>query len=358
MKIGILTFHRANNIGAVLQASALQNFLEEYDDCEIIDFVPNSNVSSFRILKKILHIVKFVVTLPFNYLIYKREKKFKDYRNKYFRLSEKIYYGDRDIFSRPPEYDLLISGSDQIFNMELTGNSLAYYLNFTSDSKKVSYASSFGRKNISEAEKKAVTSELTKFDAISVRERSAGNIIKELINVEPELVLDPVFLITDCWNSRCNEKLSLPEKYIFVYSMENTAVMKNTVLSVKNKYSLPVIFVSGNSDYSVSFGSADKSCGPAEFLRYIRDAEVVVTNSFHGTAFSIIFEKNFICVAHSGRNTRLENIMEIIGEKDKLISDCSNAFSDSIVNGITALEKMDSYIKQSKDYILKIRGCK
>ena len=140
--------------------------------------------------------------------------------------------------------------------------------------------------------------------------------------------------------------------------MENTAVMKNTVLSVKNKYSLPVIFVSGNSDYSVSFGSADKSCGPAEFLRYIRDAEMVVTNSFHGTAFSIIFEKNFICVAHSGRNTRLENIMEIIGEKDKLISDCSNAFSDSIVNGITALEKMDSYIKQSKDYILKIRGCK
>ncbi len=353
MKIGILTFHRANNIGAVLQASALQNFLEEYDDCEIIDFVPNSNVSSFRILKKILHIAKFVATFPFNYLMYKREKKFKDFRNKYFRLSEKTYYGDRDILTRPPEYDLLISGSDQIFNMELTGNSLAYYLNFTSDSKKVSYASSFGRKNISEAEKKAITSELTKFDAVSVRERSAGMIIKELINIEPELVVDPVFLITDCWNSRCNEKLSLPEKYIFVYSMENTDVMKNTVLGVKTKYSLPLIFVSGNNDYSVSFGSADKSCGPEEFLRYIRDAEIVVTNSFHGTAFSIIFEKEFICVAHSGRNVRLENIMEMIDEKDKLISDCGAAFSGNIVNGKIVLEKLHSYIKQSKEYILK-----
>lgn len=124
----------------------------------------------------------------------KREYRFDEYRKKYFKMTEQHFYGDNCIKDELKDFDILISGSDQILNTTLTGNSRAYYLDFF-EGKKISYASSFGRTNITQNEIDLIKSELPHYSAVSVREKSAGEIIKRISGIDSELVMDPVFLL-------------------------------------------------------------------------------------------------------------------------------------------------------------------
>lgn len=357
MKIGIITFHHVYNIGAVLQAYALQKYLNEnIGDSEIINYYPNNvirpQIAALTQIKK--RIFGF-----FNYKSYKdklkRYAKFDEFV-KHYTLSSKTYYGDSEILRSPPEYDIAISGSDQIFNATLTGNSKAYYLDFFSG-KKISYASSFGRKDVSKEEIELIRNELPKFSALSVREQSGADIIKREIGREPQLVMDPVFLLSkDEWRKRCNEEQKLPEKYIFVYSMEVSPVLENAVSSIKEETGLPVIVVRGGGKTGLIEGNEDSTCGPEEFLRYIRDAELVITNSFHGTAFSLIFEKKFLCVAHSTRNARLENILHLIEQDEKMIFYLLETYSDKVICGDKSISNLERFIDLSKDYLTQSIG--
>lgn len=350
-RVGILTFHRANNIGAALQASAICQFLRlDNIDAELIDYVPNNACTiPHNTISGLLHELKRKLYYIKNRSEKVRDCRFNEYRKKNYSISSKTYYGDEGISNAHFDYDVIISGSDQILNTTLTGNSKAYYLGFF-NGKKISYASSFGRKDVSKEEIELIRSELSKFSAVSVREQSAVDIIKKEIGIEPQLVLDPVFLLSkDEWSRRCNEEMKLPEKYIFVYSMEVSPVIENAVSSIKKETKLPVIVVRGGGKPGLIDGTEDSTCGPDEFLRYIRDAELVITNSFHGTAFSLIFEKKFLCVAHSTRNTRLENIMRIIGKEDSLLK-CDSSIA-AIVNGKEASSTIKPYIKASKEYL-------
>ena len=350
-RVGILTFHRANNIGAVLQASAICHFLRlDNIDAELIDYVPNNACTiPQNTISGLLHELKCKLYYIKNSGEKVRDCRFSEYRKKYYTISTKTYYGDSGIANANFDYDAIISGSDQILNTTLTGNSKAYYLDFF-NGKKISYASSFGRKDLSKEEIELIRNELPKFAALSVREQSGADIIKKEIGIEPQLVLDPVFLLRkDEWSKRCNEQLKLPKKYIFVYSMEISPVLENAVSTIKEETGLPVIIVRGGGKPGLIEGNEDSTCGPEEFLRYIRDAELVITNSFHGTAFSLIFEKKLLCVAHSTRNARLENIMSIIGKEDSLLK-CESSVP-VIVNGKEASSTIKPYIYASKEYL-------
>lgn len=352
MMIGILTFHRANNLGAVLQASALQNYIEDnISPCEIVDFVPNNEVKYSHLLRKLVHKAKLYLTVKKSKNIIKREKSFELYRKQYIRMSRKTYYGDKTMKSARNKYDILISGSDQILNTTLSGTSTSYYLDFSDCEKKLSYASSFGRANITKEEEGLIKSELVKYMCISVREESAKDIINSLISTEPSLVVDPVFLLDkDEWSKRCNQDLKIPNKFIFVYSMEKSALLEKIVKELSQHEALPVIVVRGGGESRCIVGVENDSCGPADFLRFIRDAEYIVTNSFHGSAFSIIFEKNFICIPHSKRNTRLENLLRLCGCLDRIASN-SLDYSDSIINGKCAFVNIQPLISNSKKYL-------
>ncbi len=354
MKIGILTFHRANNLGAVLQASALLQYLQDYHgQTELIDFYPNNAAKRPGTLRKLLSVVKRVVLFPSMAAQIKKEKRFAAYRKKYYTLSGQTLYGDGEIRQAKLSYDVLISGSDQIFNTNLTGDTAAYYLDFENRAKKISYASSFGRSALSEREIQLIKEELPKFSAISVREDSAAEQIKREIGLRVPVVVDPVFLLDKAqWNNRCSNE-TLPGRYIFVYSMENSENLETAVTTMQQSMGLPVIVVRGGGQPGRISGKEDPTCGPEEFLRYIRDAELVITNSFHGTAFSILFEKDFLCVAHSTRNARLENLMQMIDRKNALIGNSRQAAApqDHIVDGWKAREKMNTHIEQSKAYL-------
>lgn len=353
MKIGLLTFHRANNLGAVLQASALQKYIKDnYGNCQIIDYFPNNDVPvQYKGIKKYLRLCKHMVLSSFLKNRNIQEHRFEEYRNEYFNLTDQYYYGDKEIDHKLENFDMLISGSDQILNTTLTGCSKAYYLSFF-EGKKISYASSFGRNDISSDEIQLINSELSKFTALSVREQSAGQIISEQIGVKPELVMDPVFLLEkEEWTKRCNMDIKLPEHFIFVYSMEVSEALENTVNLLKNDVNMPVIVVRGGGKAGRITGVEDETCGPKEFLRYIKDADYVITNSFHGTAFSLIFEKLLLCVAHSTRNTRLENILELINESDKMITSVLTTYKSNVINGSMCNDTLGKYINNSKEFL-------
>lgn len=354
MKIGMFTFHRANNLGAVLQASALQKYIQNnFGDCEIVDYYPNNNIPiTYKGIKKILRICKKIAIYPLTKKKREREYRFDEYRKKYYKMTEQHYYGDHCIGDELKDFDILISGSDQILNTTLTGNSRAYYLDFF-EGKKISYASSFGRTDITQNEIDLIKSELPHYSAVSVREKSAGEIIKRICGIDSELVMDPVFLLKkEEWESRCNMDIILPERFIFVYSMENSENLERVVQLIKEEKNIPVIVVRGGGKAGRIIGKEDATCGPAEFLRYIKNAEYVVTNSFHGTAFSLIFEKKFLCIAHSTRNTRLINILQLINEEEKMISSNLSVYADKIIEGNKYTNILERYINLSKDYLL------
>lgn len=359
MKIGILTFHKVNNLGAILQAFALNKYIEMHINncnCEVIDFTPNNaNVSNDGLLIKMLKLIKHLIFWRQYKNDRKRNERFEAFRNNRMTISPVTYHGDEEIKKCSGVYDVLISGSDQILNITLTGESTSFYLDFDDKAKKVSYASSFGRMDITDKEKELIRKELIKFRFLSFREKSGAQIVQNLIGVEGKEVLDPVFLMErKCWLGLCNNELILPKGFAFVYAMEMTDGIKNAVLEVKNRFNLPIIIVNGSGQHNAIKGDEDTTCGPMEFLRYIRDAEIVITNSFHGTAFSLIFEKKFLCIAHSKRNVRIENLLKNIYSQDKQIDvDCKNVLlNECIIDSRLVIFRLNEMISNSKKYLM------
>lgn len=353
MKIGMITFHKADNFGAVLQASALQKYLTDFcGECEMIDYIPNNQVLNQSIFRKVLHYCKNVIFFWISVPEYIRHKKFDAYRKQYYGELSETYSGDQEIESHCKGYDVIVSGSDQILNTTLTGNSKAFYLHFENNTKKVSYASSFGRVNISLEEKENIHKYLTSFSDISVRESSARELISREIGVMPEVVLDPVFLQERSeWDDRCYNSKKMPDKYIFVYSMEQSDVLNSVVKQIACEERKDVIVVCGGRKVRKIKGKKDTTCGPAEFLSYVKKADVVITNSFHGCAFSLIFGKKFYCIAHSSRNARLENLLQLINRENALISCNIDNYKSYMIDGERFFPKLDKYIENSKQYL-------
>lgn len=362
MKVGILTFHRAENFGALLQAYALNKYIDtEICESEIIDFVPNNNCSQRNIIVQwILHNGKKIITFPFTKNERTKSNKFRKFRKR-LKTSKKTYNGDVELYDYPPMYDVLISGSDQILNISLSGYSKSYYLGFDYEMRKISYASSFGRTDLSNEVYKLIKTELSKFSYLSAREQTAANIISMEIDRSVELVVDPVFLLSkDEWRLIAPKNVVLPSQYIFVYAMEKTEWFISAIESIKLIYNLPIISVYGGGGKADGLPkNIDLTCGPTEFLNYINNAEIVVTNSFHGTALSIVFGKKFICASHSSLNARLENIMSLVKNYEKLLKGPigTEEVEGYVVDGKAAYEHMIPIIKSSKRYLMNSIIC-
>ena len=349
----MITFHRANNLGANLQAFALNKYINNnIGECEIIDFIPNDQVDKRPLPIKLLSFAKRVTFATLN----KREKRFNKFKKANYKLSSKTFKGDNEMLSATLKYDVLISGSDQILNTTLSGNSNSFYLAFDKKAKKISYASSFGRNEITQEEKQNIAAFLPEFSDLSAREQSGVDIIKQYANKDATLVLDPVFLMSGNEWQKIKTTTQTPQKYIFVYAMEPTEQLKKAIKHAKNRLGLEVLVVYGGGSRGIE-GTEIFDCGPGEFLSYIDGAELVITNSFHGTAFSVLFEKDFVCVAHSSRNARLENILSLTQNEGKLVlANEDYDFDQKLISGKSSLEQLTPYIEISKEYLNK--NCK
>lgn len=351
MKLGIVTFNRANNFGAFLQAYALNSYLSSCGhEVEFIDVKFNPAVSDGKSsgvpeksgLRKISDgVVRRLKAREFDKL-----------RNKYFNTTPYFIDGDSDKSAFVEKYDAVIAGSDQIWNTEITHGTEAFYLDFVKKARKISYAASYGTAVLDDTEKEYTLRNLPSFRAVSVRESENAVYLNDTLGIEASVVCDPVFLPKRKeWLSMMNVKR---KKYILVYYMEKSRQLVSAVKAVRKKYGLPVKYVQGGLDriegtFNTFVGS------PIQFLETIAGAEIIVTNSFHATAFSLIFNKRLYVAGHSKWNVRLDNLMEYSGYKELIIDNGTELSPDSIqdyeIDGKKAYRNIVPLIKQSRKFL-------
>lgn len=328
MKIGTLTYHDTTNYGAVLQAFALQKKLEDLGyDSEIIDYKCNAITDRYKITricdsKNIKQFIKGILTNKNNRKLKNEFEKFnKDKQN----ISNKTY-NKNNIKEVNNLYDKFIVGSDQVWNLDLSGNDTTYMLDFVTDNKrKASYAASFGYKIVPSQYIETTKKNLSTFNDILVREEQGKKIVKDLINKDAKITVDPTLLFNKSeWINLMdlNNTIKINKDYILLYIIApNKEIIKFTRRLAKDR-NCKIIYI--NHSYKNILGMKNiKTAGPIEFLEYIKNAKYIVTTSFHGVAFSINFEKQFFYALSSEKNnynSRIENLSKILNLENRKIS--------------------------------------
>lgn len=342
IKVGILTFHCADNYGAVLQCLGMQEFLlKQGYNVEVINYHPKylldkhsvivNPISRYREYKSIstnsknIILKKTTKSILENVYLGKRvlrKKKFFEYRRKYMRQSKKVktIYEIENIVRN---YDVLICGSDQIWNKQMTNGVFdkVFFLEFHFNKfRKISYAASAGSL-IDIKDKNEFIELLNNFDSISVREEKLLKQIEDWTDKQVNLVLDPSMLLTgEEWCNYIEEK-NENEKYILVYCLEKNENMFKIIQKIYQKLNIKIIEIDMRRRIKGNRGNAINTLNPGEFLSMIKNAEFIITNSFHGTVFSILFQKDFITIPHLKLGERMRTLLSILGLQNKLIVD-------------------------------------
>lgn len=364
-KVGILTFHRARNIGTCLQAFALQKFLEEQGtEVNIVDYRPQYIEDSFGVFLKdryreakrnikslVVFWFKTILRFPFTVV---REYKFKKFREKYFNMSEKFFCNEAEMQSAELDYTHYFFGSDQIWNPELTeGIDSVFFGSFAKKAKKISYAASLGANILSDKEKEKLTNLVMQLDEVGVREISAKEMLEKECEKDISLNIDPTLLIEkDVWNKMAERRL-YQGKYIFVYALEINEELIKIVRNLAETKNLKVIFCDLKNRYGKN-GISRFATDPAEFLSLIRYADYVVTNSFHGTVFSIVFEKQFLSVPHMTRSTRVKDLLGLLEIPERVVYKFDECIDiDSVIDYEKVKKNIEEMRKKSVGYIEK-----
>lgn len=361
MKIATITCHDVYNYGASLQAYALQQFcISSGHDYQIIDYKPSYLSGHFNLAavsnpKYDLPIVKqlyLLAKLPGRLRALPKKQLFDQFTLKYLKLSENKYASNEELKNNCPQADLYIAGSDQIWNtLFQNGIDPAFYLDFVpADKRKISYAASFATEEIAPEYKLFVESQVSRIDAVSVREQSAIDILQDLHIKNATLVCDPVFLLTQLqWASLIPKSDEASKPYILVYDCEGSSLVRSIAEELRRKTEMPIYAVS--SIYGKYANKLFENSGPLEFLRLIANAEYVVANSFHALAFSIIFKKNFFIVNRSEKiNTRMRDFLRYLSLDNRLISN-PKELNTSDIDYSKCEHKLCSLIQESKNYL-------
>ena len=321
MKIGILTFPNSPSFGASLQMYALFKALQNMEvDVEVINYInqfmkAQRHINSKKSLKEyIKHYVASVLNFHGSNEFKKFEREVKLYPTKPMHDPEQL----RKIADR---YDYLICGSDQVWNPFITNNDVSFFLDFcNNNSKKIAYAPSFGLNTLPVEYKNIYRHELKCFHRLSAREEAGQNIISELIGLKVPLVLDPSMLLKkDEWRKCIKRVNGLPPKYIAKFIFNHDVQVENFINDLSRERGIPVIVVGGNSFSFLKGIKSTGAIGPREWLYTIMNAESVVTDSFHGAAFSIIFEKDLYISTASSTNSRLVTLSKLFGLENRII---------------------------------------
>jgi len=353
MKIGIITFINTINFGASLQAYALQEFLKEIkQEPEIIQYV-NKTIEDKEKNKgsKKLNLKGIVREVIMGKGIKEKTIAFEKYEQA--NIKKGLVLNEQNIDKINSYYDKFITGSDQVWNMKITYEDWHYFLDFVKDdNKKISYAPSFGNDKFPDADKKEVAELLNKFNKLSVRESSGQKLIKEISDLDAKVVLDPTLLLNKIeWEERTEFKPKL-EHYILVYFPHNKKMVFDFVKKLKKKTGLPVVYLSISPKIQPGVKTI-YNASPDEFLGWMKNADYVVTGSFHGTAFSLNLEKQFF-YEPSGEGSRIDNIVKLTGTDERSILNIKAI--DEIIDYEIVRKKLDKERNESKLWLKNAIG--
>ncbi|WP_033170667.1 polysaccharide pyruvyl transferase family protein [Selenomonas sp. ND2010] len=338
MKIGILTLWKTEfNYGATLQCYALQEYLRKKGHEPYL--IRYSNKKTKRSLKR-FSVGKAINLIRAYYAAFKKRKivdlprNFEQFRCKYIDMSEDEYVGYESLKTKPPEADMYIVGSDQVWNfyktpIECSKDPIhAYFLDFgNKEIKRVSYAASWDKKYLLECHIAEIKPLLKKFDYVSVREKSGIEACEICGCKNAEWVVDPTLLLSaDEYRKIYNENpiRNVSEKYVLLYMVltQKKVFDIDYIYEFAKKRNLKVIYVAEDKT-----DDKYKKYYPTipEWLYLIDNAEYVVTNSFHGTVFSLIFNKKYVTIPLEGyskaTNKRIESLCEIFKTKPRFVND-------------------------------------
>lgn len=363
MKVGVITFHSANNYGATLQTWALQKVLKDYGvDAGVIHYHPDiidrlyDPMGDTQGLKR--QMKKFMLSLRAP-LSLERYNKFQSFLKQHFQL-----IGDfrtyEELRTAKLKLDGYITGSDQVWNAaHIGGFDPAYYLDFAEpEAKKVSYAASVGSDYIPSKYKEDMKNSLSTYSGISVRESSIKSEVQDLTEAPVEVVLDPTMLLVKEDYEEIKVESPIKQPYILVYMIERNP----QVISFANKISIalgiPMIYrrpTKGFVNGLPSFYTATAG----DFIGLIEGAQCVITNSFHGTVFSILYEKPFVSMLHSDTGSRTVDLLTSLGLQSHILYDVNDfeEYSMFQINNPMALHaRIDALKKSSSRFLIKSLG--
>lgn len=329
-KVGIITFHRSYNCGSMLESYAIHFYLKKMGiENEIIDF---SNTGQRRLYSvffecnSIKNIVKNILLLPHRRRIAQNNFKYEEFKEKYFEMSEEFSEMKQ---LHDTEYEVIIAGSDQIWNITIQDGDDAYFLPWVCKAKKVAYAPSFGARNISVWAKDVdkYRKWLKDFAALSVREQNGAKWIWELTGEKVDVLPDPTLLLDkEEYEHLLDSSFINHKKYIFFYCPSFQEEICRMVKKISDKYEMNVIAWSTKAYYirmiyRYGFRLPEYE-SPSVYLSLIKGAELVVTTSFHGTIFSTIFRKKFYVIKSGGMygdDDRVKTLLQSIKMTQRLV---------------------------------------
>lgn len=364
MKIKTITCHNVYNIGASLQAYALMEYLQGLGhNVEIIDYVPEylthyrlNEISNSTYDRPILRELYLLIKLPrrLKEKWGRRKREFDCFSNRYLKVTQRSYRSFEELQSDPPQADIIFAGSDQIWNTFFrNGKDPAFYLQFAPKGCiRAAYAASFATETIANKWKPQIKRWLGELDFISVREISGVKIVQELGINRAVQVVDPVFLLDRHHWSMVAYDIPMKRPYVLVYDFDNCKDIAEFAKQIARKNRCTVYSVLKNPFISHNFASK----GPQTFLTLIKNAEVIISNSFHATAFSLIFEKEFWVIPRREEiNTRMVDLLRLVGLVDRLINDLQmQKIEDKKIDYGGVNMRLIRAIIRSQEYINKV----
>ncbi|MFD0750802.1 polysaccharide pyruvyl transferase family protein [Mucilaginibacter calamicampi] len=327
MKIGILTFHSAHNYGAVLQAYGTQEYLKTLGhEVEIIDYRPHYIVDHYKLinLKRIFqskNFVKIAKKAVWEALMFRkhylRYTRFNDFINNRLYLSGKV---SNEI---PPDLDAYIFGSDQIWNPKITnGFDKVFFGEFPAKqgSRKIAYAASMEAIQLTNEQKTFFTNAIKNFDYVGVRELVLQQLLQPLTSKPITTVIDPTLLLKSTQWEKIAVKPDLNQKYVLVYQVRVSEATLKIACDIAKQIGGVVVELVAHVD-KVNAINKYQSASVEEFLGWIKYSDCVVTTSFHGTIFSMIFNKPFYTMnLHDGWDSRSASLLRRFALSERLIS--------------------------------------
>jgi len=365
-KVGLATCF-LDNYGACLQAYALQEKIVQLGhDCSIIPYVEPDGYEKEVSFAKLRWIKARLQKNDALARHYKRAALFSRFKKEKLRFEKEkgkvVYYQSyQQLKDAPPKYDAYVCGSDQVWNpLFYNKNNPAYFLQFAQDKKKVAYAPSIGLSALPEQYQEEFKQYVSTFDALSTREDAGTKIVQEVGGRDCLTVLDPTLLVGgEFWKDKVKKPSGFPYKqYVFCYLFSNTEKVAAYVKEMQAVTGLPVVYLPV-SDLVYDVDGRLVDAGPLEFLWLIQNATFVLTDSFHCSAFSIMFHKDFSVIDRQRRgedvnmSSRIVNLMRMAGIENGF-ADVAKPYEKSAKIDYAAVDNnMQKYRDESEAYLRK-----
>lgn len=374
-RIGIITmFYDSVNYGGVLQAYALTKYINTHfteTEAKQIPYIMNSGFSSDYIDKRIsfARLIRYIrrktnsiigqrYSVAERDLKSQKEQSFSHFINTVPQLDKRYNYDD--LHETVDMFDIFLTGSDQVWN----GINRGYLLDFVGDNKKkISYAASVSRNELSDGEKGKIADSLQSFTSISVREESDVGLIQPLTRLDVQSVVDPTMLLTcDEWDCICAPRQCV-EEYIFCYFLGTNRKSRKIAKEYAKLHNLKLLFIPITGEDTLKPIGEPIIASPEQFLSLIKYANCVFTDSFHAVAFSAIYKKNFVVFNRSAdgeMNSRMINITLLLNAKERY---CDTKRKETIkyINSLGSMtydncDRLFCMINSSMDYLEKSIG--